>query len=71
MRVLLRHRETKLYVGRPPQAWATSDKAQNYNNVPTAFQAALHHPAKLHLEIFLSYDDPRYDITLPVSPGSP
>lgn len=71
MRVLLRHRETKLYVGREPLEWVTSDKAQTYNNVPSAIQAALQHPAQSQLEIFLSYDDPRYDIVLPCAATPP
>jgi hypothetical protein len=64
MRVLLRHRQSKLYVGREPDPWVHRDHAQDYNHVSSALQAALEHPSKPDLEILLSFEDPRFDISL-------
>jgi hypothetical protein len=66
MRVLLRHRCSKMYVGRQSEAWVHRDDAQNYDHVFSAIEAAQELPAKSELEVLLCFDDPRYDITLPI-----
>ena len=66
MRVLLRNRATKLYAGPDPESWVKRDEAMDYKHTSLAIQAAQDLQPKTNLEVLLTFDDPRYDISLPL-----
>ena len=68
MRVLLRHRGTKLHIGAKPEDWVEREQAQDYKHVASAIQAAQQHLSKSALEVLIAFEDPRYDISLPLQP---
>jgi hypothetical protein len=66
MRVLLRNRATKLYAGPDPETWVIRDQARDYKHTSLAIQAAQELHPKTNLEVLLTFDDPRFDISLPL-----
>lgn len=60
-----------MYVGSKPEAWVNVDQAKDYKSTALAVQAAIQIRPQADLEVILSFDDPRYDIALPLHAEPP